>query len=242
MGRVEAIVAEEGLRVLGWRDVPIDDSMIGPTARSVIPTFRQFFVDDPNGAGGIALDRRLFVVRKRCEHEITRDLAVYFPSLSSRTLVYKGMLTTPQLIDFYPDLHDERIESALALVHSRFSTNTFPSWPLAHPYRFIAHNGEINTLQGNRNWMRAREALMRTPHMPNLEQAFPIITQSGSDTASFDECLELLHLAGRPIWHAVLMMIPEAWESHASMSPETRAFYRFHAALMEPWDGPAAIA
>src|SRR3989442_1173539 len=168
--------------------------------------------------------------------------AVYFPSLSCRTLVYKGMLTTPQLGEFFPELSDPRIASALALVHSRFSTNTFPSWPLAHPYRMIAHNGEINTLQGNRNWMRAREALMHTPHMPNLERAFPIITRSGSDTASFDECLELLHLAGRPIWHAVLMMIPEAWENHASMSAEKRAFYRFHSSLMEPWDGPASIA
>src|SRR4029077_16703040 len=166
----------------------------------------------------------------------------YFPSLSCRTLVYKGMLTTPQLGEFFPELNDVRIESALALVPSRFSTNTFPSLPLAHPYRMIAHNGEINTLQGNRNWMRAREALMQTPLLPGLERAFPIITQSGSDTASFDECLELLHLAGRPIWHAVLMMIPEAWENHASMSPEKRAFYRFHSALMEPWDGPASIA
>ena len=167
---------------------------------------------------------------------------MYFPSLSARTLVYKGMLTTPQLAEFFPDLCDPRVESALALVHSRFSTNTFPSWPLAHPYRMIAHNGEINTLQGNRNWMRAREALMPTPLIPGLERAFPIINASGSDTASFDECLELLHLAGRPIWHAVLMMIPEAWENHASMSPEKRAFYRFHASLMEPWDGPASIA
>ena len=132
------------------------------------------------------------------------------------------MLNSDQLREFYPDLQSDDVESALGLVHSRFSTNTFPSWSRAHPYRMIAHNGEINTLQGNRNWMRAREALMRTPHMPNLERAFPIITQSGSDTASFDECLELLHLAGRPIWHAVLMMIPEAWENHASMSPETR--------------------
>src|SRR4029450_7417139 len=143
------------------------------------------------------------------------ELAVYFPSLSARTLVYKGMLTTPQLAEFFPALCDPRIDSALALVHSRFSTNTFPSWPLAHPYRMIAHNGEINTLQGNRNWMRAREALMSTSAIPGLQRAFPIITQSGSDTASFDECLELLSLAGRPIRHAVLMMIPEAWENHS---------------------------
>jgi glutamate synthase (NADPH) large chain len=240
--QVEAILHGEGLRVLGWREVPVDDRSVGATARGVMPSFKQLFVDDPRGTRGVELDRKLFVARKRCEHEITHDLAVYFPSLSSRTLVYKGMLTTPQLAEFFPELNDQRVESALALVHSRFSTNTFPSWPLAHPYRLIAHNGEINTLQGNRNWMRAREALMHTPNIPSLERAFPIITQAGSDTASFDECLELLHLAGRPIWHAVLMMIPEAWENHASMSPEKRAFYRFHASLMEPWDGPASIA
>ena len=240
--RIEAIMLDEGLRVLGWREVPVDESTVGATARSVMPSFRQIFVVDPRGTTGIDLDRKLFIARKRCEHEIADPIAVYFPSLSSRTLVYKGMLTSPQLAEFFPELSDRRIESALALVHSRFSTNTFPSWPLAHPYRMIAHNGEINTLQGNRNWMRAREALMRTPHMPNLERAFPIITQSGSDTASFDECLELLHLAGRPIWHAVLMMIPEAWENHASMSSAKRAFYRFHSSLMEPWDGPASIA
>jgi glutamate synthase (NADPH) large chain len=246
IARVESIVEEEGLRVLGWRRVPVDDSMIGPTARSVIPSFSQLFVDDPAGATGIALDRKLFVVRKRCEHEIVNGSAatsvVYFPSLSSRTLVYKGMLTTPQLPDFFPDLRDERFQSALALVHSRFSTNTFPSWPLAHPYRYIAHNGEINTLQGNRNWMRARESMMGTPLIPGLDRAFPVITPGASDTASFDECLELLALGGRPIWHGVLMMIPEAWENHATMSSERRAFYRYHASLMEPWDGPASIA
>jgi glutamate synthase (NADPH/NADH) large chain len=247
MARIETIVAEEGLRVLGWRSIPIDDSMIGPTAESVIPSFRHLFIDDPDGASGIELDRKLFVARKRCEHEITNGgpidgLPVYFPSLSCRTLVYKGMLTTPQLPAFYPDLRDERVESALALVHSRFSTNTFPSWPLAHPYRYIAHNGEINTVQGNRNWLHARESMMTTPLIPGLERAFPITTAGASDTASFDECLELLALGGRPIWHGVLMMIPEAWENHATMSPEKRAFYRYHSSLMEPWDGPASIA
>jgi len=248
MARINAIVEEEGLRVVGWRVVPVDSSMIGPTALSVVPSFRQLFVDDPAGATGVELDRKLFVVRKRCEHELgtvdgasSDNEAVYFPSLSSRTLVYKGMLTTPQLAEFFPDLADERVESALALVHSRFSTNTFPSWPLAHPYRYLAHNGEINTVQGNRNWMRAREALMETPLIPGLERAFPIVTPGASDTASFDECLELLHLAGRPIWHAALMMIPEAWENHATMAADERAFYRYHASLMEPWDGPASI-
>jgi glutamate synthase (NADPH/NADH) large chain len=239
-GAVEKIAVDEGLRIVGWRTVPIDDSMIGPSARGVMPSFWHCFVDDPGGATGVDLDRKLFVMRKRCEHEVPQP--VYFPSLSSRTLVYKGMLTSPQLRDFFADLRDERMDSALALVHSRFSTNTFPSWPLAHPYRFIAHNGEINTLQGNRNWMRAREALMRSPLLPGLERAFPVITQGASDTASFDECLELLHLGGRPLWHAVLMMIPEAWENHATMSAERRAFYRYNASLMEPWDGPASIA
>src|SRR5437763_15251024 len=152
------------------------------------------------------------------------------------------MLTTPQLPEFFPYLRYELLQSALALVHSRFSTNTFPSWPLAHPYRYIAHNGEINTLQGNRNWMRARESMMSSQLIPRLERAFPIITPGASDTASFDECLELLSLGARAIWHGVLMMIPESWENHATMSPERRAFYRYHASLMAPWDGPASIA
>ncbi|MDE3095882.1 MAG: glutamate synthase large subunit [Chloroflexota bacterium] len=239
---VEHFAKQEGLRVIGWRSVPVDDSMIGPTARAVMPSFWHCFVADPGGAAGIDLDRKLFVLRKRIEHGACGGRAIYFPSLSSRTLVYKGMLTAPQLREFFSDLRDPRIESALALVHSRFSTNTFPSWPLAHPYRFIAHNGEINTLQGNRNWMRARTAQMSTPLIPGLERAFPIITEGSSDTMSFDECLELLHLSGRTLAHGVLMMIPEAWENHATMSPAKRAFYRYHASLMEPWDGPASIA
>ena len=241
-GAVKDIAAAEGLRVIGWRKVPVDDSMIGATARASMPSFWQCYVSDPAGTTGIDLDRKLFVLRKRIEHEAPEDLPIYFPSLSSRTLVYKGMLTTPQLEAFFADLRDPRLESALALVHSRFSTNTFPSWPLAHPYRFIAHNGEINTLQGNRNWMRARQAQIATPLIPELQRAFPIITEGSSDTMSFDEVLELLHLSGRPLWHAVLMMIPEAWENHATMSPAKRAFYRYHASLMEPWDGPASIA
>ncbi|HEX5479618.1 MAG TPA: glutamate synthase subunit alpha, partial [Dehalococcoidia bacterium] len=239
---VEGLAEAQCLRVIGWRHVPVDDSMLGPTARSVMPGFWQCFITDPSGKTGTDLDRRLFVLRKRIEHESSDDLPVYFPSLSSRTMVYKGMLTTPQLEQFFPDLRDPRIESALALVHSRFSTNTFPSWPLAHPYRFIAHNGEINTLQGNRNWMRARQAQISTPLIGDLEKSFPVITEGSSDTMSFDECLELLHLSGRSLAHAVLMMIPEAWENHATMSPAKRAFYRYHASLMEPWDGPASIA
>ena len=243
---IESIVAEEGLTVLGWREVPTNPDCLGKTARSVMPSFQQLFIADAAldgavGAAGLELDRKLFIVRKRIEHELPAEQATYFPSLSSRTLIYKGMFTTPQLAEFFPDLADDRIESALALVHSRFSTNTFPSWPLAHPYRFIAHNGEINTVQGNRNWMRTRESLLASDVVPGLERAFPICTPGGSDSATFDEVLELLHLGGRSLPHAVLMMIPEAWENHDTMDAEKRAFYRFHSSLMEPWDGPASV-
>ncbi len=189
-----------------------------------MPSFEHLFVVDPAGAAGIDLDRKVFVARKRIEHDLPAEQRTYFPSLSSRTLIYKGMLTTPQLAAFFTDLADERIESALALVHSRFSTNTFPSWPLAHPYRFIAHNGEINTVQGNRNWMRTRESLVESDLIPGIERAFPICTPGGSDSASFDEVLELLHLGGRSLPHAVLMMIPEAWENHETMDAKKRAF------------------
>ncbi len=242
---IERLADEEGLSVLGWRDVPFDDSMLGSVARAVMPRIRQVFVAPAPGTPVIgddpilALDRRAFVLRKRAEHDIE---GVYLASLSARTITYKGMLTSHQLDEFYPDLSDDLLVSGLALVHSRFSTNTFPSWPLAHPYRYLAHNGEINTLAGNRNWMRAREALLASDLIPGLERAFPIVTPGASDSASFDEVLELLHLGGRPLHHAVLMMIPEAWENHRTMDPARRAFYRFHAALMEPWDGPAAVA
>jgi glutamate synthase (NADPH/NADH) large chain len=233
---IEKLIVDEGLTLLGWRDVPVDDSMLGKGAKDVEPVFKQLFV---GGASGMDLERRAFILRKRAENETD----AYFPSLSSRTFVYKGMLTTPQLSAFFPELTDERMQSALALVHSRFSTNTFPSWPLAHPYRYIAHNGEINTVQGNRNWMRAREALLQSDLLPgDLERIFPICTPGHSDSASFDEVLELLHLGGRPLHHAVLMMIPEPWERHETMSDEKRAFYEYHSTLMEPWDGPASIA
>lgn len=247
---VEKIVEAEGLTVLGWREVPHDDSSLGALARDAMPTFRQLFIA---GASGIDLERRVYVVRKRIEHELGNqgsgrgslgEETVYFPSLSGRTFVYKGMLTPPQLRAFYLDLQDERVESALGIVHSRFSTNTFPSWPLAHPYRRVAHNGEINTVAGNENWMRAREALIKTDVFGDpaqLEKIFPICTRGASDTARFDEALELLHLGGRPLHHAVLMMIPEAWERHENMSAELRSFYEFHASLMEPWDGPASV-
>ncbi len=235
---IETIAAEQELEVLGWREVPIDDSGIGSFASNAQPVFRQLFLAAENGAGGIDLDRLTFVARKRIEHEVD----VYFPSLSCRTLVYKGMLTTQQLREFFDDLSDERYETGLALVHSRFSTNTFPSWPLAHPYRMVAHNGEINTVMGNRNWMRSREGRFKSKVFgEQLEQAFPIMTPDASDTASFDEALELLHLAGRSLPHAVLMMVPEAWENQPAMPDWKRDFYRYHAALIEPWDGPASI-
>jgi glutamate synthase (NADPH) large chain len=241
---LERLAAAEGLTILGWREVPFDITACGDGARAVLPDVLQMFVTGAAGQQGMDLERMAFCLRKRAEHEI----GVYFASLSTRTIVYKGMLSAPQLEPFYPDLSDPRYGSALALVHSRFSTNTFPSWPLAHPYRYVAHNGEINTVRGNRNWMRAREAMLATDLIPasadgrGIERLFPVLNEDGSDSASFDECLELLHMGGRSLPHAVLMMIPEPWEKHEAMSPERRAFYQFHAALMEPWDGPALIA
>ncbi|MGH9066355.1 MAG: glutamate synthase large subunit [Acidimicrobiales bacterium] len=242
---VESVAAGEGLRVIGWRDLPVDLDVVGRAAREAAPTFRQVFLAARAAPGraiptGLDLERRVYAARKRAEHQVE---GLYFPSLSTRTLVYKGMLTVNQLTRFYPDLAEEAVESAIALVHSRFSTNTFPSWPLAHPYRLVAHNGEINTIKGNRNWMRARETLLATTAIPGeLARLFPVCSPGASDSASFDEVLELLHLAGRSLPHAVLMMVPEAWENHESMDPARRAFYRFHASMMEPWDGPAAVA
>ncbi|MFM8502925.1 MAG: glutamate synthase large subunit [Actinomycetota bacterium] len=238
LARLEALANEEGLVLLGWREVPIDSASLGGTAISVMPNFQQIFLAGSNGERGIELDRKAFCFRKRAEHQ----LQIYFCSLSSQTIVYKGMLTTHQLSEFFPDLRDEKFASRFALVHSRFSTNTFPSWPLAHPYRFIAHNGEINTVKGNRNWMAARESLLESKLIPgDLKRLFPIVDPNGSDTASFDEVLELLYLGGRSLPHSVLMMIPEAWENHETMSEVRKDFYRFHASLMEPWDGPACI-
>ena len=236
---VEQIAAEESLKVLGWRDVPVTRDLVGELAQEVMPHFAQLFVSSSVGKQtGLGLDRYAFCLRKRAE----RETDVYFPSLSSRTLVYKGMLTTGQLEPFFPDLSDRLFETELALVHSRFSTNTFPSWPRAHPYRFIAHNGEINTVKGNRNWMAARESLLTSDIIPgDLERLFPVCSPEASDSASFDEVLELLHLGGRSLPHAVLMMIPEAWENNADMDPARRAFYEFHSTFMEPWDGPACV-
>ena len=236
--QISQITTEEGLRIIGWRDLPINSKSIGKTALSVMPSFKQIFVAGLKDESDLVLERMVFCLRKRIEH----TMPIYVASLSSRTIVYKGMLTTGQLEEFFPDLSNPLVVSAMALVHSRFSTNTFPSWPLAHPYRFIAHNGEINTVKGNRNWMRARETLLQSDLIPgDLKRLFPIVNNSGSDSASFDEVLELLYLGGRSLPHSILMMIPEAWENHATMSQVRKDFYAFHSALMEPWDGPACV-
>jgi glutamate synthase (NADPH/NADH) large chain len=250
--RIESIATDEGLELLGWRDMPVDPegADVGRTALRTMPFMSQLFVAAPehNGGrpGGIDLDRRVYPLRKRADH-LTPDIessgaGVYFPSLSSRTIVYKGMLTTVQLPQYFPDLRDERCTSAIVIVHSRFSTNTFPSWPLAHPFRIIAHNGEINTVKGNRNRMHARETMLASSKIQgDLGRLSPICTPGSSDSASFDQVLELLHLGGRSLPHAVLMMIPEAWENNTGMDPARRAFWQFHASLMEPWDGPACV-
>ena len=253
--RFEAIVGEEGQRVLGWRDVPTNDAALGPSAVAVEPFFRQMFIGRGEAFGGVdaaeadlRFERKLYVIRKRIEHAVDAMAlpdrsSFYVASLSSRTLIYKGMLTASQIAPMFPDLADPDVESALALVHQRFSTNTFPSWPLAHPYRFIAHNGEINTLRGNINWMKAREALLESDVLgDDLKKILPIIREGGSDTAVFDNVLEFLVMAGRSLPHAVLMMIPEPWQNHEGMTEELRAFYEYHSSLMEPWDGPASIA
>jgi glutamate synthase (ferredoxin) len=251
------IVAEEGQRLLGWRDVPTSDAPVGPSAVAVEPVFRQIFIGRgpafeglPAAEARARFERKLYVIRKRVEHAVDRlplpepvRKAFYVVSLSANTLIYKGMLTASQIETMFPDLTDPDLQSALALVHQRFSTNTFPSWPLAHPYRLIAHNGEINTLTGNINWMRAREGLLESDLLgDDLKKILPVIREGGSDTATFDNVLEFLVMTGRSLPHAILMMIPEPWQNHESMSPELRAFYEYHSALMEPWDGPASIA
>jgi glutamate synthase (ferredoxin) len=251
---VAHIVAEEGQALLGWRTVPVDDSNLGGSAVAASPVIEQVFIAAGSpiasalASDAQAFERKLYVIRKRIEHAIDQlslpdRQRFYIVSLSSRTLIYKGMLTADQIAPTFPDLLDQDMASALALVHQRFSTNTFPSWPLAHPYRLIAHNGEINTLRGNINWMKARESLLRSPLFgDDLRKLLPIIREGGSDTATFDNVLELLVMAGRSLPHAILMMIPEPWSEHDSMSPELKAFYEYHSALMEPWDGPACIA
>ncbi len=247
--RFEQIVQSEGQTLLGWRTVPTNNKMLGDTARACEPVIRQAFIGrDPQLADDMAFERKLYVIRKRAYSEIrtsTLDGAEhwYLCSLSFKTIVYKGMLLTEQLTQYFPDLTDPAMETALALVHSRFSTNTFPSWDRAHPYRYLAHNGEINTLRGNVNWMTAREARFASEVLgEDMEKIPPIVNPNGSDSAMFDNVLELLVLAGRSLPHAVMMMIPEPWSNHGEMDDTKRAFYQYHSSLMEPWDGPASIA
>ena len=235
--RFEEICSEESLTVLGWRTPPTDSSVLGDLAKKAMPLIEQVFVSSTDLITGMDLERRLFRARNRSE----RDVGLYLCSLSSKTIVYKGMVTTLQLEPFYPDLSDERYESLLALVHSRFSTNTFPSWPLAHPFRYIAHNGEINTVKGNANWMAARESQLSSELLGDIDQLKPIVSKGASDSGTFDEVLELLVLSGRSLPHAMMMMIPGAWEKQLDLDPQLRDFYEYHSMIMEPWDGPAAV-
>src|SRR6266581_790950 len=247
--RLETLVREEGQAVLGWRDVPTNDSDLGDTAKSCKPCIRQIFIGrNASLQDDLAFERKLYVIRRRAENalrygDIAGGAYFYVPSLSYKTIIYKGMLTPCQVATFYPDLSDPLVETAIAVFHSRFSTNTFPSWARSHPYRYLIHNGEINTLRGNENWMHARQAMLAsTLFGDDLPKRFPIIQDDGSDSAKFDNCLEFLTLSGRSLPQAMMMMIPEPWENHESMSDEKRAFYQYHSSLMEPWDGPASIA
>ncbi|ETH53107.1 class II glutamine amidotransferase [Bordetella pertussis H973] len=247
---LERSVRAEGQIVLGWRDVPVDVEMpMSPAVRGLEPVIRQLFIG--RGADVMvpdALERKLYVIRKTASHAIqnmrlAHSKEYFVPSASVRTVVYKGLLLADQVGRYYRDLADPRTVSALALVHQRFSTNTFPAWPLAHPYRMIAHNGEINTVKGNFNWLRAREGMMQSAVLgDDLKKLYPIVYEGQSDTATFDNCLELLVNSGYSLAHAMMMMIPEAWEQHTQMDESRRAFYEYHAAMMEPWDGPAAVA
>ncbi|MGA2004069.1 MAG: glutamate synthase large subunit [Terriglobales bacterium] len=252
-GILERILREEGLAVLGWRDTPVNPSAIGRVARGSQPYIQQVFVNRPAGMDENAFERKLYIVRKRAESEVSAsDIedkeTFYIPSLSARTIVYKGLLLAPQIANFYGELSDGAVKSALCMVHQRFSTNTFPSWQLAHPYRYVAHNGEINTLRGNVNWMNARQSLLQSklfgPDVKNndIQKLFPIIAPGGSDSANFDNAVELLFQSGRTLPHVMAMLIPEAWAGNPHMRPEKRAFYEYHCSLMEPWDGPAVIA
>ncbi len=245
--RFNEIAEKEGLKVLGWRDIPTDNSPLGETAKASEPFMQQVYIARPEGMNeDLDFERKLYVIRKLTHTAIRSpkvDAHWYVASLSSRTLVYKGMLTTAQVGQYYPELHDPDMESALALVHSRFSTNTFPSWERSHPYRYIAHNGEINTMRGNVNWMQARQALFESPLFgEDMDKVQPVINVDGSDSTIFDNALELLYLGGRSLPHAVMMMIPEPWTAHESMGADKKAFYKYHSCLMEPWDGPASIA
>ncbi|MDZ4359156.1 MAG: glutamate synthase subunit alpha, partial [Variovorax sp.] len=246
---MERAIKAEGQVLLGWRDVPVNRDMpMSPTVREKEPLLRQIFIGRGNDViVQDALERKLYVIRKTASANIQRlklkhSKEYYVPSMSSRTVVYKGLLLADQVGTYFLDLQDKRCVSALGLVHQRFSTNTFPEWPLAHPYRYVAHNGEINTVKGNYNWMKAREGVMSSPVLgADLQKLYPISFAGQSDTATFDNCLELLTMAGYPISQAVMMMIPEPWEQHATMDPRRRAFYEYHAAMLEPWDGPASI-
>jgi len=241
---VGEIVEAEGQRLLGWREVPVDPEAIGDIARQSLPKISQFFVTAEAGLAGDAFERKLYVIRRLIEKRVAeRSGTFHISSLSSRTLVYKGLLLAQQMAGFYHDLADPDVESALALVHSRYSTNTFPSWDLAHPFRYLSHNGEINTLRGNVNWMHAREGIMKSSLFgEDLQKIYPIIQEGGSDSACFDNVLEFLFLSGRTLRHAISMMIPEAWEHHEQMDPDRRAYYEYNRSLLEPWDGPASIA
>ena len=239
---------EEGQRILGWRDVPVDSSAIGSVAHEAEPVIRQIFIAKSPFLDAQQFERKLYVIRRRAtttiEAAVMEDVGYfYIVSLSSRTLIYKGQLMARQMATFFLDLNDTSMKSGLALVHSRFSTNTFPSWRLAHPFRYLAHNGEINTLRGNRNWMRARSATLASDIFgDDLKKLFPIVTETGSDSATLDNALEFLIQGGRSLPHAVMMLIPEAWSKNIGMDPDKKGFYEYHACLMEPWDGPAAVA
>src|SRR5512138_2346754 len=245
----EQVVRDEGQIVLGWRDVPTENATLGPTAKASQPVIRQILVGrGTNCPDAMSFERKLYVIRRLVEKKVSRSAIpgrthFYVPSLSYKTIVYKGMLNAPQLREFYLDLANPQVVSAIGMVHSRFSTSTFPSWSRAHPYRYISHNGEINTLRGNVNWMHARQSMMRsTLFGEDLKKVLTVVDTDGSDSGMFDNVLELLHLAGRELPHAMMMMVPEPWSKHESMGPEKKAFYEYHSCLMEPWDGPASIA
>jgi glutamate synthase (NADPH/NADH) large chain len=248
-GVFERISAEDGLKVIGWRDTPVNGDFIGREARATQPYIEQFFVERPAGLDEESFERLLYRVRRRIENEIAasdiegKDDFFYIPSFSCRTIIYKGLMLAPQIEKFYAELANPLVTSALALVHQRFSTNTFPSWKLAHPYRYIAHNGEINTVRGNVSWMNARQGVLNSPLWgEDIDKLFPVIVPGGSDSASLDNAVEFLYQSGRSIAHVMAMVIPEAWAGNPDMDEDKRAFYEYHASLMEPWDGPAAIA
>ena len=250
--KLEEMVDEYGMKVLGWRDVPVNSAMLGPTPGATEPRIRQAFIGmGENFYNREDFNRRLYLVRQRAENELEFGQGVpeaardefYVCLLSTNRMVYKGMLTPPQVRAYFPDLSDPLYESQFAIVHSRFSTNTMPSWRLAHPYRYLAHNGEINTLRGNRNWMRARYGSLHSDVFGDeMNKMYPILTDTGSDSATLDNALQFLSVNGRKIEHSILMLVPEAWQNNALMDPDLKAFYEYHACLMEPWDGPANIA